>query len=85
MTTATTERIRNAMLIEKDVLTVEVAPTGIYYNPAGSTNPLGLLRIFNQYTLEAYGEDAEIPEGFYKVSRVKWPFRKAVYRVQPIS
>jgi hypothetical protein len=44
-------------------------------------DPHGLLRIFEQYALGAFGGPF-VPAGTYRISRTKWSFRQAVYEVE---
>jgi hypothetical protein len=72
------------MLVDHDELVIEVQKNSIEFAADKAKNPDGLFRIFNQYLRETYAEDEKIPVGRYRVSRTKWPFRQAVYKVHQL-
>jgi hypothetical protein len=75
------------MIVKRDAVVVEVIDQkdfDIVYG-AKSVNPEGLMRIFEQYVVEMYpGAHNKVPIGKYRVSRTKWLFRQAVYKVEPL-
>jgi hypothetical protein len=71
------------MLRQHESITLEIFDPNGYKieEPKNSDNPEGLLRIFDQYALETFGGPF-VPVGKYRVSRTKWLFRPAVYKVE---
>lgn len=74
------------MIVKQDWLLINVISGDAYIikNSKPNGNSDGLLRIFHQYALETYGAQYAliIPTNSYRVSRTKWLFRPAVYKVE---
>lgn len=74
-------------IIERDSILIEVwGPEGYDIKRTEFTkNPEGLIRIFDQYALETFKGESFVPVGKYLVSRTKWWFRPAVYKVRVVA